>query len=114
MCQKEILMTRSIAFIAACVVMMSAANVFAGHIPCASCVTQPTSLNPGDEYRLAFVSFDGPNATSSNIATYNTFVNNAGNDVTELAALNTSPIFGCRAPARRSEPTDICSNRRSY
>ena len=82
-----IVMTRSITFIAACVVMMTAANVFA------AIITQPTSLNPGDTYRLAFVTSTVRDATSTNIADYNTFVTLAANAVPALASLGTGPTF---------------------
>ena len=77
-------MTRSIAFIATCVVTMSTANVFA------AIITLPTSLKPGDKYRLAFVTSGIRNAASSNIADYNTFVTNSANSVPALAILGTS------------------------
>jgi len=77
-------MTRSVAFVAGCVVLMSAANVFA------AIVTQPTSLSPGDTYRLAFVTSGTRDAASSDIADYNTFVTNAANDVPELLSLGTT------------------------
>ena len=38
----------------------------------------PTDLNPGDQYRLAFVSSTTRNATSNNIADYNSFVDGLG------------------------------------
>jgi len=38
-------------------------------------LTTPTGLNPGDTFRFAFVTTGTINATSTNIATYNTFVN---------------------------------------
>lgn len=38
----------------------------------------PTSLNPGDQYRLAFISSGTIDATSSDIGVYNTFVDNLG------------------------------------
>ena len=55
----------------------------------AAITTQPGSLNPGDPYRLAFVTSGTRDATSTNIADYNTFVTNAANAVPELVALNT-------------------------
>ena len=67
-------MTRSIAFIAACAVLMSAANVFA------AIITLPTSLSPGEEYRLAFVTSGTRDATATDIADYNTFVTDAANE----------------------------------
>ena len=74
-------MTRSIAFIAGCVVMMSAANVFA------DIVTVPTSLNLGDSYRLAFLTSGTRDATSSDIGVYNSFVQSAADAVPALASL---------------------------
>ena len=47
----------------------------------ASIQTQPASLNPGDPYRLAFVTSVFRNAFSSVIADYNKFVVVAANDV---------------------------------
>jgi hypothetical protein len=43
----------------------------------AAIVVLPTGLAPGSEYRLVFVTSGTRNATSSNIADYNTFVQNA-------------------------------------
>ena len=74
-------MTKSIAFVVACVVMMSAANVFS------AIVTVPASLNLGDSYRLAFVTSGTRVATSSDIADYNSFVQSAADAVPELASL---------------------------
>ncbi len=65
-------------------VLFSAANVFA------AIITLPTSLNLGDEYRLAFVTSGTRDATSSDIADYNTFVTNAANAVPALASLGTT------------------------
>ena len=53
-------------------------------------ITQPTSLNPGDQYRLAFVTSTIRDATSSNIDDYNAFVTATANAVPELAALLTT------------------------
>ena len=63
---------------------------FLGAVSLAAPITVPTSLNPGDPYRLAFVSSTKRDATSPDIADYNTFVTNAANGVTELAALGTT------------------------
>ncbi|TWU08112.1 PEP-CTERM sorting domain-containing protein [Stieleria varia] len=56
----------------------------------AEVVTRPTGLNLGDQYRLAFVTSVGRDASSANIADYNTFVSNVANSVPALAALGTS------------------------
>ncbi len=53
-------------------------------------VTVPPGLNPGDQYRLAFVTSTQTGAFSNNIAGYNAFVTTAANSVPELAALGTS------------------------
>jgi hypothetical protein len=52
-------------------------------------ITVPTSLNPGDQYRLAFVTSTTTDATSWNTAYYNAFVTNVANSVPELVALGT-------------------------
>jgi hypothetical protein len=51
--------------------------------------TEPSGLNPGDQYRLIFVTSTTRNATSSNMADYNAFVTGVANSQPELAALNT-------------------------
>jgi len=53
-------------------------------------ITVPTDLKPGDEYRLAFVTSTGRDATSKNIADYNDFVTAAAESVPELLALSTT------------------------
>jgi hypothetical protein len=60
------------------------------HSAAAAPITVPTGLNPGDQYRLAFVTTARRNATSPNIADYNAFVTNEANLVPELAALGTT------------------------
>jgi len=53
-------------------------------------ITVPAGLNPGDQYRLAFVTSTERDATSSNIADYNAFVSAAANSQAALAALGTT------------------------
>jgi len=53
-------------------------------------ITLPTGLNPGDQYRLAFVTSGLRDAMSSNIADYNNFVSAAANSQAVLAALGTT------------------------
>ena len=53
-------------------------------------ITVPTGLNPGDQYRLAFVTSTTRDATSTVIADYNAFVTGVANAVTDLAALGTT------------------------
>jgi hypothetical protein len=49
--------------------------------------TQPTSLNPGDQYRLVFITSNARNAAATDINVYNSFVSAAANAVPELASL---------------------------
>ena len=53
----------------------------------AAIVTVPTGLNPGDKYRLVFVTSGTRDSSSPNIADYNTFVTN---QVTPTSALGLS------------------------
>jgi hypothetical protein len=53
-------------------------------------ITVPTSLNPGDEYRLAFVTSAERNGASSAIASYNAFVTSMANTQPALASLGTT------------------------
>ena len=53
----------------------------------AAIITSPSDLNPGEEYRLAFVTSGSIAATSSNIADYNSFVQSAADAVPELLSL---------------------------
>jgi hypothetical protein len=52
-------------------------------------ITVPPGLNPGDQYRLVFVTSTARDATSTNIADYNAFVSTTANSVAELFALAT-------------------------
>ncbi len=73
----------------ACLLLSILTFLFFVTIASAAIVTLPSGLNPGDQYRLGFVTSGQRNAASTNIADYNTFVTNAANAVPELAALNT-------------------------
>jgi len=53
-------------------------------------ITVPTGLNPGDQYRLAFITSTTRFATSADIADYNAFVTTVANTVPELVALGTT------------------------
>jgi hypothetical protein len=63
----------------------------------AAIITVPTGLNPGDQYRLVFLTSGTRNATSANIADYNTFVTNQVTPTSalglSLAANNLSPTW---------------------
>ena len=50
-------------------------------------ITEPTSLSPGSNYRLAFLTTGAITAASSNIDTYNNFVTSQANAQAELATL---------------------------
>ena len=54
----------------------------------AAIITVPPDLNPGDKYRLVFVSSTTRTATSGDISDYNAFVDTLANSVAELAALD--------------------------
>ncbi len=53
-------------------------------------ITVPTDLNPGDKYRLVFVTSTTRDATSTDIAEYNAFVTTLAAAVPELASLGTT------------------------
>ncbi len=56
----------------------------------AALITVPTSLSPGDHYRLAFVTSTTRDAASTVIADYNTFVHTTAMSVPALQALGTT------------------------
>ena len=56
----------------------------------AGIITQPTSLGPGDTYRLAFVTSGTRTPDSTDIDDYNLFVTIAANAVPELLSLGTT------------------------
>ncbi len=68
-----------LAAVGLCLLLGSAARIDA------LVVTVPTDLNPGDQYRLVFVTSTTTTATSTDINTYNTFVN----DLAITAGLDT-------------------------
>ena len=79
-------------------------------------ITAPTGLNPGDQYRLAFVTSTTTQAFSTNIADYNAFVTTAANSVPELFALGTTwsaigstRFFGGHVDARDNTATNPSS-----
>jgi hypothetical protein len=78
-------------------------------VPAMAVVTVPPDLNPGDQYRLAFVTSGLSPATSSNIDDYNTFVTNAANSVTDLSDLGTEwkAIGSTASVAARSNTNTI-------
>jgi len=59
-----------------CLLVVTLGQVSAGPI-----ITEPTSLSPGDSYRLAFLTSQLHNAVSSDINVYNTFVDGLGDNV---------------------------------
>lgn len=72
--------------------MAMAAIVLAGStiVAQAAPITLPAGLNPGDSYRLAFVTSVARGAENTDIAAYNTFVNDLANAVPLLNALSTN------------------------
>ena len=56
----------------------------------ASVITTPDGLNPGDQYRLVFVTAGLHNASSTDIETYNSFVTSQANAAAELASIVTT------------------------
>ncbi len=56
----------------------------------AGLITQPTGLNSGDQYRLAFVTSGRFSPVSGNIADYNSAVTTVANSQLDLQALNTT------------------------
>jgi len=70
--------------------LLALAVILSGYSATAVPITQPTGLNPGDEYRLVFVTSTTRDATSSDIADYNAFVTAAANSSPEFAALGTT------------------------
>jgi len=59
-----------------CLLVVTLGQVSAGPI-----ITEPTSLSPGDSYRLAFLTSQTHNAVSPDIGVYNTFVDGLGDNV---------------------------------
>ena len=53
-------------------------------------ITTPAELNPGDQYRLVFVTTTTRDATSTDITDYNAFVTGVANTQAVLAALGTT------------------------
>ena len=59
-----------------CLLVVTLGQASAGPI-----ITEPTSLSPGDSYRLAFLTSQTHNAVSPDIGVYNTFVDGLGDNV---------------------------------
>lgn len=53
-------------------------------------IISPPDLNPGDNYRLIFITDGSTNATSSDVATYNSFVAAEAAAITALNDLGTT------------------------
>ncbi|CAN0528250.1 unnamed protein product [Laminaria digitata] len=76
--------------IAARFILSVAAVTFTATASLSAPITVPAGLNPGDQYRLAFVTSTTRDAHSGNIADYNAFVTAAANTQATLAALGTT------------------------
>lgn len=71
-------------------ILSVAAVTFTATASLSAPITIPAGLNPGDQYRLAFVTSTTRDALSSDIADYNAFVTAAANSQAALAALGTT------------------------
>ena len=65
-------------------------GLFLAGVVHAAPIVQPLGLNPGDTYRLVFVTSGTRNATSSNISDYDSFVTTQANLNSILQALGTT------------------------
>jgi hypothetical protein len=71
--------------------MAVAAMAMTANTALAAPITIPTGLNPGDQYRLVFVTTTTiASFGNTDIATYNAFVTGVANGVTELSDLSTT------------------------
>jgi hypothetical protein len=96
-------MKRSIASLLLFCVAVVLASLAASAAP----ITVPTGLNPGDTYRLAFLTSKFRDATSTTIADYNAFVTGVANGVPELAALGTTwRVIGSTQLVAATDNTD--------
>jgi len=74
-------------------------------------ITVPTGLNPGDSYRLAFLTSTTVDATATNIADYNNFVTGVADLVPELALLGTTwTVIGSTATVDARDNTGTNPN----
>lgn len=64
--------------------------IVSGNAVLSQIVVVPPSLSPGSQYRIVFVTSATRDATSINIAAYNSFVSNVANSQPLLAALGTN------------------------
>jgi hypothetical protein len=77
----------------------------------ATAITVPTGLNPGDSYRLAFLTSTTRDATSPNISEYNAFVTGAASTAPELLALGTTwTVIGSTATVDARDNTGTNPN----
>ena len=79
-------------------------------------ITIPSGLNPGDSYRLAFVTSTTRDATSSNSVDYDALVTAAASSVGELASLGTTCMQSARRPRsmRATTPTRIRASKSGF
>jgi len=76
----------------------------------AALILQPSGLNPGDQYRLVFVTSTERDATSTDIVDYNTFVQAAA-DASPLSALGQSwKVIGSTASVDARDNTSTNQN----
>jgi len=76
-----------------CLLVVTLGQASAGPI-----ITVPTSLSPGDSYRLAFLTTQSHDALSANINVYNTFVDGLGDLViaSDWRAIASTPTMDAR------------------
>ena len=67
-------------------------------------ITVPTELNPGDQYRLAFLTLGERDATSTDIADYDAFVQTEANTQAELTSI-TWQVIGSTASVSARDHT---------
>jgi hypothetical protein len=72
------------------VALLSSALALASARECHAVVLVPSDLQPGDQYRLAFVTSLDHSGASSDINVFNDFVTEVANSSYELVSLNTS------------------------
>ncbi len=74
--------------------LIAATSIAAGTASAGTIISTPAGLNPGDHFRIAFVTQGGIVATSSNIATYDNFVTSWADSATYNGATITWQAIG--------------------
>ena len=85
-----------------CLLVVTLGQASAGPI-----ITEPTSLSPGDSYRLAFLTSQTHNAVSPDIGVYNTFVDGLGDAnvlVSDWRAIGSTSTVDASDNTRTTKP----------